>query len=72
MSKPHYSMNIVWDEEDQIFVVTVPELDGCMTHGKTYEEAVKNGEDAISGWIEVAQDLGWTLPRPRNYTDTAA
>jgi predicted RNase H-like HicB family nuclease len=72
MNGPHYSMNIVWDEEDQIFVVTVPELDGCMTHGKTYEEAVKNGEDAISGWIEVAQSLGWTLPKPRNYTDTAA
>ena len=72
MNEYHYSMDIVWDEEDQIFVVTVPELDGCMTHGKTYEEAVKNGKDAMDGWIEVAQSLGWTLPRPRNYADIAA
>ncbi len=72
MNEPHYSMNIVWDEEDKIFVVTVPELDSCMTHGKTYAEAVKNGEDAMNGWIEVARSLGWTLPQPGNYTDTAA
>ncbi len=72
MNEHHYSMNIIWDEEDKIFVVTVPELDGCMTHGKTYEEAVKNGEDAMNGWVEVAQSLDWTLPQPRNYTDVAA
>jgi predicted RNase H-like HicB family nuclease len=53
-----------WDDEDKIFVVTVPELDGCMTHGKTYEEAVRQGIDAMNGWIEVAKDLGWTLPKP--------
>ena len=72
MNEPHFSMNIVWDEEDEIFVVAVPELDGCMTHGKTYEEAVRNGKDAMNGWIEVARSLGWALPRARNYTDTAA
>src|SRR5579864_1467654 len=33
-----YSMLIQWDEDDQIYVVTVPELLGCRTHGKTYEE----------------------------------
>lgn len=72
MNTPHYSMSIIWDDENKILVVTVPELDGCMTHGKTYEEAVKNGEDAINGWIEVAQQLGWPLPQSRNYADTAA
>ena len=58
------SMIILWDDEDKIFVVKVPELDGCMTHGKTYAEAVKNGIDAMNGWIEVAKDLGWSLPQP--------
>jgi len=71
MNEHHYSMNIVWDEEDKIFVVTVPELDGCMTRGKNYEKTIKNGKDAISGWIEVAQSLGWPLPRPKNYADAA-
>lgn len=64
MNEFHYSMLITWDEEDQIFVVKVPELDGCMTHGRTYIEAVENGIDAMNGWIEVAKNLGWTLPQP--------
>jgi predicted RNase H-like HicB family nuclease len=65
MNQLHYSMNIQWDERDQIFVVDVPELPGCMTHGETYEEAVKQGKDAIEGWLQVAHDLGWIVPNPR-------
>jgi predicted RNase H-like HicB family nuclease len=65
MKIPHYSMIIQWDEEDKIFVVNVPELPGCMTHGKTYEEAVQQGKEAIEGWVEVALSLGWPLPTPR-------
>jgi predicted RNase H-like HicB family nuclease len=48
----HYSMNIQWSEEDRVFVVTVPELPGCITHGRTYEEAVRQGQDAVATWIE--------------------
>ncbi len=42
MNDPYdqYSMNIQYDPVDRIYVVTVPELPGCRTHGKTYEEAV--------------------------------
>jgi predicted RNase H-like HicB family nuclease len=53
-----YSMVIQWDEDDQVFIVTVPELPGCRTHGATYEEAVRQGQDAIDSWIMVAQELG--------------
>lgn len=65
MKEIHYSMIIQWDEDDKIFVVNVPELPGCMTHGKTYEEAVKQGKEAIEGWLNVARDLGWPIPSPR-------
>ena len=51
----HYSMLIQWDADDQIYVVTVPELPGCMTHGKTYEEAVRQGQDAIATSIDGSQ-----------------
>ncbi len=61
----HYSMVIQWDPDDQIYVVTVPELPGCMTHGKTYEEAVRQGQDAIASWIMVAEELGRPVPPPR-------
>lgn len=63
--KPHYSMFIQWSDEDQIYIVTVPELPGCKTHGKTYEEAVKQGKHAIEGWIEANKAWGRPIPPPR-------
>ena len=65
MNSKHYSMIIQWDPVDQIYVVSVPELPGCMTHGKTYEEAVQQGQDAIESWLQVAEELGRPIPSPR-------
>lgn len=64
MDSRHYSMIIQWSDEDQVYLVTVPELPGCMTHGDTYEEAVKQAQDAIEGWIQVAQEVGYPIPPP--------
>jgi predicted RNase H-like HicB family nuclease len=61
----HYSMMIEWDPNDRIYVVRVPELPGCVTHGKTYEEAVKQGQDAIESWIDAARAWGDPIPAPR-------
>jgi len=59
----HYSMIIQWDPRDDIYVVTVPELPGCRTHGSTYEEAVAQGQDAIDTWV-MDEDPA-TLPPPQ-------
>lgn len=61
----HYSMIIQWSEPDQAYIVTVPELPGCRTHGATYEEAVRQGQDAIETWIEGSNALGLPVPKPR-------
>ena len=61
----HYSMCIRWDPQDNIYVVTVPELPGCMSHGATYEEAVTQGQEAIDTWIEGEDPV--TLPAPHYY-----
>jgi predicted RNase H-like HicB family nuclease len=61
----HYSMIIQWSDEDNAYIVTVPELPGCQTHGETYEEAVQQGKDAIASWIMVAEELGRSIPPPR-------
>jgi predicted RNase H-like HicB family nuclease len=63
----HYSMVIQWDPESKIYVVDVPELPGCMTHGHTYEEATQQGQDAIESWIMVAKDLNRPVPPPNTY-----
>ena len=61
----HYSMIIQWIERDQAFIVTVPELPGCKTHGETYKEALKNGQEVIELWIEDAQAHGEVVPPPK-------
>ena len=61
----HYSMLMEWSEEDQAYIVTVPELPGCRTHGETYEEAVRQGQDAIASWIEARRASGRPIPAPR-------
>ncbi len=60
-------MIIQWDDEDKIYVVTVPELPGCRTHGHTYEEAVQQGQDAIESWIDDAIASNDPVPPPSMY-----
>ena len=67
MKDLHYSMIIQWSGEDEAFIVTVPELQGCKTHGDTYEEAVQNGKEVIELYIEVEQKLGGPIPEPNKY-----
>ena len=61
----HYSMIIQWSDEDNAYIVAVPELPDCKVYGKTYEEAVRRGQDAIASWIMVAEELGRPVPPPR-------
>jgi predicted RNase H-like HicB family nuclease len=60
-----YEIIIYWSKEDDCFVVEVPELPGCMSEGKTYQEAVSNAEVIIQEWIDTARDVGRPIPEPR-------
>jgi predicted RNase H-like HicB family nuclease len=60
-----YSIFIQWSDEDQAYLVTVPELPGCITHGATYEEAVRQGQEAIETWIEGALAIHLPVPPPQ-------
>jgi len=60
-----YELIIYWSQDDNCFLVEVPELSGCMADGKTYTEAVLNAEKVIAEWIETAQMLGRNIPEPR-------
>ncbi|MBI4411371.1 MAG: type II toxin-antitoxin system HicB family antitoxin [Deltaproteobacteria bacterium] len=62
--KHKYKVNITWDPDDKIYVAEVPELDGCMSHGKTEFEALKNVEKAIDGWIHTAKEFNMPIPEP--------
>ena len=63
-----YSMVIEWSDEDQVFVVSLPEWgDLVHTHGTTYEEALQRGKELIEGLVVVRQERGEPLPRPRMF-----
>lgn len=64
--KPNsYEMIIWWSTEDEAYVVDVPELPGCMAHGATRQEAIKNAEEAITFWIKTAKEDGLEVPQSR-------
>jgi len=60
-----YEMVIYWSNEDQAYIVEVPELPGCMADGRTYQEAVSSAEVIIAECIETAEELGRPIPNPR-------
>ncbi len=60
-----YELIIYWSDEDDAFIVEVPELSGCMADGATYHDALANTEQVIEEWIETAQELGRAVPKPK-------
>jgi predicted RNase H-like HicB family nuclease len=53
-----FNVIITYDPEYEGYVVDVPELVGCMSQGKTLDEALNNTKDAIKGWLEVEKKHG--------------
>ena len=66
-----YSMVIEWSDEDQVYVVSLPEWgDLVHTHGVTYEEALRRGKELIEGLVVSRQERGEPLPQPRVFAGT--
>jgi predicted RNase H-like HicB family nuclease len=76
MTAPHYSIEIQWSDEDQAYVVILPEwADRYMmpvASGKTYEEAARRGRNALENYIAFAQEDGQPLPKPHTFAAASA
>ena len=59
-----YRMEIVEDKDEGGFVVSYPELPGCITCGETIERAVENAADAKKAWLEAALEEGIEIHEP--------
>ena len=67
MTKP-YTMLIEWSEEDQVYIVSLPEFgEFVKTHGETYTEAAKNGEEVLEMILEDLALEHRPPPLPRQY-----
>lgn len=60
-----YEIIIYWSAEDGVFVAEVPELPGCMAHGKSYETALNNIKEATRLWIKTAKEFNDPIPEPK-------
>ncbi len=60
----NYRMEIVEDKDEGGFVVSFPELPGCITCGETIEAALINAMDAKKAWIEAALEEGIEIQEP--------
>ncbi len=66
--KSYYSMVIEWSDKDQAFIVSLPEFGPyASTHGETYAEASRMGQEALESLIQVYQEEGRVLPPPLKY-----
>lgn len=66
-----YSIFIQYDTIDKIFVASIPELPGCMAHGETKEDALREIDIAKELWIETALEDGEEIPKPHLFNDVA-
>lgn len=53
---------ILRKEPEGGYTVLVPALPGCITYGKTVEEAIEMAKDAITGYIESLVEDGEAIP----------
>ncbi len=53
-----YSLTIEFHQDEGGYLAYFPALPGCHTWGNTYEEAVKNAEEALIGYLEALRKNG--------------
>jgi len=63
----HYSVNVVWSDEDNCYIAKIPEFEGLSAHGETMDEAIKEIYIALDGFIEVMKEDGEEIPAPQTY-----
>ena len=58
------------EEDGGGFIITFPDLPGCMSDGETIEETIVNGRDAFSAWMSARVDMGKPIPKPTRHGQT--
>jgi antitoxin HicB len=52
------------EEEGGSYLISFPDLPGCISDGETIEETIKNGIDAMNSWLETAKEFNDSVPEP--------
>jgi len=64
-----YSMVVQWSDDDQAYLVTLPEWEGRVlnpiAHGDSYEDAIEQGHEALAALVASARQHNQPLPQPQ-------
>lgn len=60
----NYCIIMKYSAKENCYIVTVPDLPGCMADGHSPNEAYENAKIVIREWIETAQAAGRPIPEP--------
>jgi len=55
---------VVFEQAENNWAAYVPDLPGCITSGKTLEQAEINIREAIEGHLRTLRDFGDPVPQP--------
>ena len=71
MKNPGYSFIVspLSEEDGDGWIVTFPDLPGCIATGRTEIEAVTKAQDALTSYIKSSQESGAPLPEPGEYSE---
>ncbi len=61
----NYRMEILEDKDEGGFVVTFPDLPGCMSSGETKEAAITNALDPKKAWLIAAIEDSVQITEPK-------
>jgi predicted RNase H-like HicB family nuclease len=63
---------IIEPADDGTFSVYVPDLPGCVSTGRSREEAIESIREAIQGHVATLRELGHPVPPPRSQSQVVA
>ncbi len=53
---------VIEQDEDGMYVVEAPALPGCISQGATYDQALRNIQEAIVAYLESLKQHGEPIP----------
>lgn len=75
MNNFKYRILIQWSNEDNCFLVSLPDFieeQRWVTHGETYQEALQNAVEVIDILVEIYREKGKILPEAQTLSDSVA
>lgn len=60
----NYCVVLKYSQDDKCYIISVPDLPGCMADGESPNEAYENAKIVMGEWMETARADGRTIPEP--------